>query len=86
MEITRTLPPIAISALLTNKVKKYFADAKLPHLEKSILSVFVKNSSIQVQVSDIIAQSEIRMHGESIMRIALDTLGPSGEFSLRIRV
>lgn len=86
MEITKSLSPIAISALLTSKVKKYFSSAGLSHLEASVLSVFVKNSSIFVQISSMIARSEVRMHGEAIIRIVVETLGSPEGFSLRIQI
>lgn len=86
MDIVRLLSPIALSSMLTKKVQDYFVEIGQPQLAEAIVSVFVKNSSITVKVSHMLARTEIRMHGEAIIGLITHTLRASVTYSLRIIV
>ena len=86
MEIGKRLSPIALSSLLTKQVQDYFLRIQQIQLSEAIITVFLKNSYIFLRVTNTLARTEIRMHGENIIRIVSHTIPPLESYSIRILV
>lgn len=86
MEIGKLLSPIALSSLLTKQVRDYFIGIRQEHLSEAIVSIFVKNSYVVIRVTHTLARTEIRMHGEAVLRIVSQTVPAPELYSLRILV
>lgn len=72
MEIGKRLPPIAVSALLTKKVKLSLIQGGATDLADSIVHAYERDTIVNIVVSDALARSELRMHGETLLSVAAE--------------